>query len=72
MSSLVEDYKEAVRGVHGDKVADNLDVQIKDGWYYVTFNELPATGGDSSVRYRKTQLQTTIANLKAKSQAKSS
>jgi len=70
MSNLVDDYREAIRGVHGDKVADNLDVQIKDGWYYVTFNELPESGGDDSVRYRKTQLQTTIANLKTKAQTK--
>jgi hypothetical protein len=70
MSNLVDDYREAIRGVHGDKVADNLDVQIKEGWYYVTFNQPPNNGGDDSVRYRKTQLQTTIANLKAKAQVK--
>jgi hypothetical protein len=70
MSNLVDDYREAIRGVHGDKVADSVDVQIKDGWYYVTFNELPDNSGDSSLRYRKTQLQTTITNLKAKAQVK--
>lgn len=70
MSNLVEEYRDAIRGVHGDKVADNLDIQIKDGWYYITFNELPISGGESSLRYRKIQLQTTIANLKAKTQAK--
>ncbi|KAF0247205.1 MAG: hypothetical protein FD167_3393 [bacterium] len=71
MGNLVDDYREAIRGVHGDKVADNLDVQIKDGWYYVTFNELPVSSGDNSARYRKTQLQTTIANLRLKAQGSS-
>lgn len=66
--SITDEYKEAIRAIHGNKVADNLDIQIKDGWYYVTFNELPESGGDVSARYRKTQLQATIANLRTKAQ----
>lgn len=68
MSNIIDDYKNAIRTVYGNNVADNLDIQIKDGWYYVKFNQLPENGGESSLRYRKTQLQTTIANLKAKAQ----
>lgn len=68
--NIIDEYRETIRLVHGDKVANNLDIQVKDGWYHITFNEVPIEGGESSARYRKTQLQTTIANLKAKAQAK--
>jgi hypothetical protein len=70
VNTLVNDYVEAVRAAYGDDVANNLDMQVKDGWYLVMFKENPGPGTElwatQPTRYRKTQLQTTIANLKAR------
>jgi hypothetical protein len=70
MNTLVEEYRETIRDIYGDEVANNLDVEIIDGWYYVNFKVTPAIEGESwtnqPARYRKTQLQKTITNLRAK------
>lgn len=70
MNNIMNEYREVIRNVYGDKVADSLEIDVKDGWYHVNFRELPA--GDTlfnaqQTRLRKTQLQATIANLKLRS-----
>jgi hypothetical protein len=68
VSNLIDEYREAVRMIYGNQVADNLTVEVKDGWYHVVFNEKPDNADLASLpaRYRKTQLQATIANLRTR------
>jgi len=70
MNTLIDEYKEAIRAIYGNEVADNLDIQVIDGWYNIKFNVAPSNETEASFnqpsRYRKTQLQKTITNLKAK------
>ena len=69
MNSITDEYRQVIRAVYGDPVADNLEVEVKEGWYYIKFNQAPAGAGNEWItnnRYRKIQLQTTIANLKVK------
>ena len=70
MNTLIDEYKEAIRAIYGNEVADNLDIQVIDGWYNIKFNVTPTNENETSfnqpTRYRKTQLQKTISNLKAK------
>ena len=70
MNPLIDEYREAIRTIYGSDVADNLDIQVIDGWYNIKFNVIPAGENETMFnqpsRYRKTQLQKTITNLRSK------
>jgi hypothetical protein len=70
VNTLIEEYRETIREIYGDEVANNLNIQVVDGWYNITFDVIPSGEAEGWInqptRYRKTQLQRTIANLKAR------
>ncbi|MBL8148362.1 MAG: hypothetical protein JNN15_00360 [Blastocatellia bacterium] len=71
MNTLVEEYKEIVKKLYGEKIADNLEVKFVDGWYEVIPKEQiegAVAEFNQPAKYRKTQLQKTVLNLKTKLQ----
>lgn len=72
MSTIIDEFRDALRKVYGSSVADGMDIQVKDGWYLVKIDPAVIAQHESlntlPTRYRKTQLQTTIANLRARAQ----